>query len=118
MMERPALRMTQHPYDLFIDPRFRDVYQQQPLVLVDVGARGGLKSNWAAARPHLQMIGFEPDKREHARLIERHPQSETTFFDVALSNRTGPVRLYIARDRGLTSMFEPDREFLDAFPDA
>jgi FkbM family methyltransferase len=110
--------MTRYPYDLFIDPRFQDVYRQQPLVLVDVGARGGLKSNWAAARPHLRMIGFEPDKREHARLIERSADRETTFFSVALSNRTGPVQLNVARDRGLSSIFQPDRSFLDAFPEA
>jgi FkbM family methyltransferase len=110
--------MTRHPHDLFIDPRFRDVYRQHPLVLVDAGARGGLKSNWAAARPYLRVIGFEPDKREYAQLVQRKGDGETAFFDIALSNRTGPVRLYVARDRGLTSMFEPDRDFLDGFPEA
>jgi FkbM family methyltransferase len=106
--------------DLFIDSRFDADYRQHPLVLVDVGARGGLKSNWAAARPHLRLIGFEPDTREYARLAQRAESDETgtTFFDVAVHNRTGPLRLHVARDRGLTSMFEPDREFLAAFPES
>jgi FkbM family methyltransferase len=111
--------MTTLPFDLFIDPRFREVYQQHPLVLVDVGARGGLKRNWHAARQHLHVLGFEPDKREYDRLTST-PTTDpaTTWFDVALSNRTGPIRLHIARDRGLTSIFEPDRAFLNTFPQA
>jgi FkbM family methyltransferase len=105
--------------DVFIDSRFDAVFEAHPLVLVDVGARGGLKSNWAAARRHLRLIGFEPDKREHGRLTDRTVgERSTTFFDVALHNRTEPIRLHVARDRGLTSVFEPDREFLNAFPDA
>jgi FkbM family methyltransferase len=111
--------MTTLPFDLFIDPRFREVYQQHPLVLVDVGARGGLKRNWYGARQHLRVLGFEPDKREFDRLTSM-PTTDpaTTWFDVALNNRTGPIRLHIARDRGLTSIFEPDRTLLDAFPQA
>jgi FkbM family methyltransferase len=109
--------MAAHPYDVFVDRRFQEIYRQHPLVLVDVGARGGLKSNWAAARPHLRMIGFEPERQEHGQLVERATDSQTTFFNVALSNQSGAIRLNVARDRGLTSIFEPDRAFLTAFPE-
>ncbi len=103
--------------DVFIDPRFDAVYRRDPLVLVDVGARGGLKSNWRPAERHLRVLGFEPDEREFARLSERRADSDRArFFDVALHNRRESIRLRIARDRGLSSIFEPDREFLDAFP--
>lgn len=105
--------------DVFIHPRFDEEYRKHPIVLVDVGARGGLRSSWAAARRHLRLLGFEPDKQEFARLADGHRnQGATTFFDVALHDRPGPLRLNIARDRGLTSIFEPNREFLDQFPEA
>lgn len=105
--------------DVFIHPRFEVDYQKHPIVLVDVGARGGLKSNWAAATRHLHLIGFEPDKREFGRLSERQrPESPTTILDMALHNQRGPIRFNIARDRGLSSIFEPDRTFLDAFPES
>ena len=105
--------------DVFIDPRFDDLYRQHPLVLVDVGARGGLKSNWSRAQRHLQLLGFEPDEREFTRLVEARAQdSPNAFFNTALHNRRGPLRLHVARDRGLSSIFEPNREFLDAFPEA
>jgi FkbM family methyltransferase len=105
--------------NVFIHPRFRDEFERHPIVLVDVGARGGLKSNWAAAERHLRLIGFEPDKREFGRLSGRpQPDAARTFLDVALHNQRGPIRFHIARDRGLSSIFEPDRTFLDAFPEA
>ena len=106
--------------DVFIDPRFADLYRQHPLVLVDVGARGGLKSNWSRARRHLRLLGFEPDEREFTRLVEstRAQDSPNAFFNTALHNHRGPIRLHVARDRGLSSIFEPNREFLDAFPEA
>ena len=109
------------PYDtrVFIHPQFEPEYQRRPLVLVDVGARGGLKSNWAAARRHLRIFGFEPDKQEFERLTASAGASGATeYFGVALHNKTGTIRLNVARDRGLSSLFEPNRAFLDAFPDA
>lgn len=106
--------------DIFIDPRFEGVYERHPLVLVDVGARGGLKRNWSTARRHLRVLGFEPDEREFTRLVEssRSSGNSSTFFNVALHNRAGSLPLYVARDGGLSSIFEPNRAFIDAFPDA
>jgi hypothetical protein len=34
-----------------------------PLVLVDIGARGGLQPRWRPLVDHLTWIGFEPDAR-------------------------------------------------------
>jgi FkbM family methyltransferase len=105
--------------DIFIHPTFDDLYRRHPLVLADVGARGGLKKNWESARRHLQVLGFEPDKREYDRL-QAQPAGDVriTFFNVALHDRPGRLTLNVARDAGLTSIFEPDRTFLDTFPDA
>jgi FkbM family methyltransferase len=110
----------QRDMNIFIDPRFEAVYQQHPLVLVDVGARGGLKRNWSAAEPHLRLLGFEPDEREFSRLAEsaRGQEKSKAYFHVALHNRSGPISLHIAQDRGLSSIFEPNRAFLDTFPEA
>ena len=111
--------MTHHRTDVFIHSQFESEYRRHPLVLVDVGARGGLKDNWAAARRHLRVLGFEPDQREFDKLTATaEPLDTTTYFGVALHNRPGPIRLNVARDRGLSSIFAPDREFIDAFPDA
>lgn len=108
--------MKHQPPDIFIDPRFEPDYARHPLVLVDVGARGGLKRNWSAAERHLHVIGFEPDEQEYQRLIARGGSS--TFFHAALHNQRGLVPLHLAKDRGLSSIFRPNRSFVDGFPDA
>jgi FkbM family methyltransferase len=99
-----------------LDPRFDEAYRRSPIVLVDAGARGGLKPNWRAAERHLSVIGFEPDPNEYARLAA--VKGGPTYFGVALHHTKAPIRFHITRDRGLSSMFEPNRAFLVSFPDA
>ena len=112
--------MAKHDMSIFIDPRFEAEYSRHPLALVDVGARGGVKRNWAAAARHLRVLGFEPDRREYDRLVDasRSARVPGEYFNIALHNQRGSVPLHLARDRGLSSIFEPDRTFLDAFPEA
>jgi FkbM family methyltransferase len=105
--------------DVFIDPAFEPAFQAHPLVLVDVGARGGLRPNWRAASRHLTYIGFEPDRDEFNRLSADSARAPgQVILNVALHNRCEPLQLNVARSRGLSSIFEPDRDFLDRFPDA
>jgi FkbM family methyltransferase len=103
---------------VFLDPRFEAIYERHPLVLADIGARGGLKPNWSAARRHLRVLGFEPDRQEFLRLRERQPAATPDrLFGVALHHTPGRIRLNLTKDRGLSSIFTPNREFLSAFPD-
>lgn len=106
--------------DVFVDSRFYPLYQQHPLVLVDAGARGGLKKDWQPARRYLRSIGFEPDAREHQKLTAGQTDGAhgDRVFGVALHSGTGPVELKVTRDAGLSSVFEPNRAFVDRFPDA
>ncbi len=39
------------------------IWRAHPLVLVDVGAAGGLQRKWRALKPYMRVIGFEPDRR-------------------------------------------------------
>ncbi|HWK11814.1 MAG TPA: FkbM family methyltransferase [Vicinamibacterales bacterium] len=103
---------------LFIDQSFDPLWRTHPAVLVDVGARGGLRPLWAAMRPHLRLIGFEPDPQEYAQLSRTTADPSTTILPTALHNAPATLPLYIARDRGLTSVFQPNREFVDQFPEA
>jgi FkbM family methyltransferase len=106
--------------DIFIDPCFEEIYRRYPVTLVDVGARGGVKSNWSAAARHLRVLGFEPDRAEYDRLVDgaRTASVPAEYFNVALHDARGTLPLHVTRDRGLSSIFEPDRAFLDTFPEA
>jgi len=106
--------------EIFIDPSFYDEYTRHPLILADVGARGGLKRNWLPAQKHLRVFAFEPDRKEFDRLVDREKGQSTSHihFNAALHNRRGPLALNITQDRGLSSIFEPNQAFISAFPDA
>jgi FkbM family methyltransferase len=112
-------RSPAEPMNVFVDPRFDEIYRQHPIVLVDVGARGGLRQHWEPVKPHLHLIGFEPDPREYE-VLARQTTSDRTirFLPTALHSERATLELHIARDRGLTSIFRPNRPFLDTFPDA
>ena len=78
--------------DVFLDPAFEPDYRGHPLVLADVGARGGLKANWARAIRHLRVIGFEPDPREVPSRLSRSAagnDGRTVVLPIALHNHEG-----------------------------
>lgn len=104
--------------DVFIHPRFDGAFARHPVVLVDVGARGGVKAQWVPAERHLHVLGFEPDVREYDRLAREHAANPNlTFFNTALHNRRESLGLRITRNPALTSIFDPNRDLLDAFPE-
>ena len=55
---------------IYFEPEFSEFHKEFPLVLIDVGASGGLEPNWRSAVKYLQIIGFEPDKRAYVDLIK------------------------------------------------
>src|SRR5574340_455953 len=103
--------------DTFIAEEFAGRYGSHPLVLVDVGARGGLSEPWDDAGRHLQVVGFEPDPDEHRALVASAPPG-VTYVPKALSDRPGTLRLNVTRAPRCSSVLTPNREFLDAFPES
>lgn len=103
--------------DVFIAKVFEKYYRESPLVLVDVGARGGLQKKWFGARRHLSVIGFEPDKKEYDNLVSTQ-DGTTKYCNAALYKEKRNITLYLTRNRGVSSIYKPNRKFLDDFPDA
>lgn len=104
--------------DIFFGPLLRSHYEERPLTLVDVGARGGLQPNWARAQRHLRVVGFEPDPEEHVRLTRSADPSRMVYIKAALYRQPAHLTLNLARAAGTSSLLEPNWEFLKRFPDA
>jgi len=104
--------------NIFIGLRFDSYYRDFPLVLIDVGARGGLKDNWKRAEGHLKVIGFEPDGEEFEKLTGSAKGPSTRYLNTTLYRNRDVIELNIARKRGVSSILNPDRKFLDSFPDS
>ena len=47
---------------------FRGLISKDPLVLVDVGASGGINKKWDVLEGVIKVVGFEPDPEECKRL--------------------------------------------------
>jgi FkbM family methyltransferase len=103
--------------DIFFGPSLHERYAARPLTLVDIGARGGLQPNWAPARRHLRVIGFEPDPEEHARLAAAADPRSRVYINAALHREPATLALNVGRDGGTSSLLEPNLDFLRRFPD-
>lgn len=80
----------------------------QPLVLVDVGAREGLDEAWAPHLPGLQLVMFEPEETEAARIRETLGPGRHVVMDTALADKDGGAELFLTRAIGCSSLLEPD----------
>lgn len=77
--------------------------------LVDVGASGGLRLPWCDFESCLKVLAFDPD--------DRALDSDTKkIVPVGLYNSSGTAPLYVTRQQVLTSIKEPNEEFLKRFP--
>ncbi len=80
-------------------------FAADPMVVVDVGARGGVEWYWKVFGDHLQIIAFEPDADECARL-NATAEKNVTFIAAALGSEDGPRTLYVTR-HAASSTFYP-----------
>lgn len=76
-----------------------------PLIFVDIGARGGLPPVWKAFEKFLRPIYFEPDPEEFRRLSE--VATTSLVFHSAISGSIGARTLYLTKKRACSSLLEP-----------
>lgn len=95
-----------YPLTEYLAPLFAD----DPLILVDVGARFGLHARWAAFGASLKAYCFEPDAAECERLnAVAHPG--VTYIPKALSGRTGKATLYKTKFKESTGLYRSNDKF-------
>jgi len=90
------------------------------MMLVDIGARFGLPSHWAALGSLLDVVAFEPDPKEASRLEQAFRTSGVAVevVSAAVWDSEGRHTLYLTRNPGCSSLFPPRAVFLAEFPDA
>lgn len=82
-------------------------FDDDPLTIVDVGARGGIESHWRVFGKNLRAIAFEPDKAECDRLNALNDGVNNLPF--ALSRAGGVRNLHVA-DHLASSSFHPNNQ--------
>ena len=95
-----------YPLTEYLAPLFAD----DPLIMVDVGARFGLDKRWEALGNSLKAYCFEADTAECERLqAVAHPS--VTYIPAALGARTGRATLYHARYKESTGLYRTNEKF-------
>lgn len=85
------------------------------LVLIDVGASGGIHPRWKRLLPNLKAILFEPDETAYQRLVSRS-DSHVEAFQTALFEEPGEYPFHICRSRQVSSAFKPNPDFVNQYP--
>lgn len=105
------------------NPRFtkylveKGIFRNNPLVVVDVGARGGLEYHWANYGDTVQFVGFEPDAEECKKLNDSlPPQSSSRFYPVALYKDKGIYNFYEQVSPAACGLYRRDPKIVDRFP--
>ena len=100
---RTAPAMTQHLVEI-------GTFADNPLVVVDVGARGGVEPFWKVFGNDLRIIGFEPDSVECAKLNET-AEKNVSYLPVALSDSVTKKTFHVAKLGAAGSFYKSEPTF-------
>ncbi len=84
------------------------------LCLFDIGGAGGLQARWKLFEKNIRAIFIEPDQRSFLEL----KNSGLEVIDKALWSKTTQKEFYLTKKLQTSSMYVPNRAYLDLFPDS
>lgn len=85
-----------------------------PISYIDIGASGGLDSEWKGMEDYMNIIGFEPDADEYNKLMQ--DENQNTYFNIGLSDKKEEKELYIREYQGNSSFYENNDPIINKFP--
>lgn len=94
---------------------FKQYTKSNLIVLVDVGARGGIHQRWNLPGESIKVLGFEPDHEECKRLNEKSGKNHT-YFPIALHNIKGTIELNVGQNPATSSIYLPNFPLWNRFP--
>ena len=89
-------------------------FAKDPLVIIDVGGRGGVNTEWSVFGNQAKIYCFEPDEAECRRLNETSP-GNVIYIPTALGAQTGPATLYEARLNFSSGLYETRMDYFKRF---
>lgn len=92
--------------------------KEHPLVIVDVGASGGVDKGWETLPANARILAFEPDEAECRRLTEAVSASgerRVEYIPQALGDLSGRRPFYLTASPYCASTFRPLEELASRF---
>jgi len=106
----PSPRFTKH----LVASR---AFERKPLLVADVGARGGFERHWSLYGDQVVLMGFEADPEECEQLNQQASGSRNRFFPIALHQNKGPKTFYVTAYPNSSGFYPPDIQHVLRFPD-
>ncbi len=85
-----------------------------PIVVVDIGASGGSDVRWSQLTDNIKFIMFEPDKRAFESL-SKMKDNNLVLFNSALADAKKTISFYLCKKQKVSSVFKPNYDFLKKF---
>ena len=105
-----------HPNPKFtkylVEKRF---FEDDPLLIVDVGARKGFEKHWDHYGDQIILIGFEPNEESYKDCVERKSNKQTTYYHYALDKEKGEKEFYISEYLSACGFYKPDKNIVERF---
>lgn len=83
------------------------MFEDQPLGVVDVGARKGFEPHWRMFRGQIKRVGFEPDRESFQDCQQNRSEEGATFENCALDRIEGERKLYVTKYPSGSSFLKP-----------
>ncbi|AFY58610.1 methyltransferase, FkbM family [Rivularia sp. PCC 7116] len=93
----------------------KKTFSKNPLLVMDIGARGGFEHHWQSYGEQVYKIGFEPDKEECDRLNQQ-PNRNSKFYAVALGEKREKRTFSFCQWGGSSGFYPGNKNFLKRFP--
>lgn len=97
------------------DP-FNQLFGDERIHVVDVGAADGISKRWRPVAPALHIVAFEPDSRSDTGLDSSFG-AKVSVVAKAAAARSGPRPLFLTRKPRCSSLLRPNKSVNDRFPD-
>jgi len=105
---RPHVQLDCRLTQYFVD---NNLFEKYPMIIGDVGARGGGDIIWEIYKEQCILYGFEPDNQEYELLIKKNNESSKHSFksiisNYALWNERQKKSLFIYAQKSASSFYE------------
>ena len=87
------------------------------LVIVDVGASGGINPRWSKTTEFYKGILFEPDPREFD-VLKKNSDNNLIVINSALSDSNKEIEFHLCKKQEVSSVYPPNFNFLNKFADS
>ena len=107
--------------ELHPNPRFtkflveKKVFENDPLVVVDVGAKAGFEKHWDHYGDQIKLIGFEPNKDSFEECVRRKSNKQTKYYPYALDRYKGERDFFITAYPSSCGLYKPNQKMVEKF---